>query len=138
MLLNLLTALSPPPRLFRGLPALCLALIVLAPDASAVFSFPDACGKKCCRTGAKSCCRHRSNSPNHPALSASHCASQCATRALPNPAASLSPDGPQTISFPPPARLVSLALLQAPATPTLRTFQLFQRPPPASTVRPVT
>lgn len=131
MLFRLLTAFPLLPRHFRGPAALCLALALLAPHALALLSLSSACGNKCCRTSSKSCCRHRATSPNHTVLSASPCPSKCATRALPSPALSHAPTTPQAVHFPPPAQSSSLVLFQAPATPTFRTVQLFQRPPPA-------
>jgi hypothetical protein len=131
MLLRLLTAFSMLPRHFRGFASLCLAVAILAPDALALLSLSSACGKKCCRTSSKSCCRHREPSPNNSALSASPCPAKCATRAVPNNPISLSPVTSQAVNFPPPAPPIFLTVPQATATPLLRTFQLFQRPPPA-------
>ena len=46
MFLGLLTALSPLPRLWCGLAALCLAFALLTPDALALLSLQTACGKQ--------------------------------------------------------------------------------------------
>ena len=130
MFLSLLTAFSPLPRLLRGLAALCLTLALLAPDALALLSFQTACGKQCCRTGAKSCCRHRPHSLNQPAISAAACPAKCSARALPGQSVSLSPSRVQPSHCPPPACPVPLALFATHVHPSVRTVQLFPRPPP--------
>ena len=137
MFLGLLTALSPLPRLWRGLAALCLTLALLAPDALALLSFQAACGKQCCRTGAKSCCRPRAQAPNQPAISAAACSARCAARALPGESVSLSPPRVPSSQCPPPTRPIPLVLAATQVHPSVRTIQLFQRPPPPFAVVPI-